>query len=327
MPDRDDDQLADIGLTGLAVMGQNLARNIARHGYPIVVHNRTKATTDAFINGLEGDDPLFAADAIEDFVSRLKKPRKIILMVKAGDPVDAVLDELLPLLDEGDIVIDGGNSFFQHTERRQAAVQRGRHQLPRRRHLRRRGGRAQRAQHHAGRRSRRVRAGRGHPHVDLGARGRRAVLPLDRSRRRRSLREDGPQRHRVRRHPADRRVLRPHAPRPRTVGGRAGEGLRTVERGRPRVVPHRDHQHRPGQAGSRYRPAPRRRHPRPGGAEGHRSLDRAGRPGARRPLTEHDDGGLRPLAVRTQGEAGAGVVTAERPGPHIGSHCRRSDID
>jgi 6-phosphogluconate dehydrogenase len=115
----DSERTADIGLTGLAVMGQNLARNIASHGYPIVVHNRTKATTDAFLAGLEGDDPLSAADSMEDFVGRLRKPRKIILMVKAGAPVDGVLDELLPFLDEGDIVIDGGNSFFQHTERRQ----------------------------------------------------------------------------------------------------------------------------------------------------------------------------------------------------------------
>ncbi|HSP37063.1 MAG TPA: NADP-dependent phosphogluconate dehydrogenase [Frankiaceae bacterium] len=123
MAARDDDQLATIGLTGLAVMGQNLARNIAAHGYPIVVHNRTQATTDAFIEGLEGDDPLTATDSMEDFVARLERPRKIILMVKAGAPVDGVLDELLPLLDEGDIVIDGGNSFFQHTERRQARCQ------------------------------------------------------------------------------------------------------------------------------------------------------------------------------------------------------------
>jgi 6-phosphogluconate dehydrogenase len=115
----ENDQLADIGLTGLAVMGQNLARNIASRGFSIVVHNRTRATTDAFIDGLEGDDPLSSASSMEELVGRLARPRKIILMVKAGAPVDGVLDELLPLLEEGDIVIDGGNSFFHDTIRRQ----------------------------------------------------------------------------------------------------------------------------------------------------------------------------------------------------------------
>ena len=115
----ENEQLADIGLTGLAVMGQNLARNIASRGFSVVVHNRTRATTDAFLDGLEGDDPLTGAGSLEELVGRLKRPRKIILMVKAGAPVDAVLEELMPLLEEGDIVIDGGNSFFQHTIARQ----------------------------------------------------------------------------------------------------------------------------------------------------------------------------------------------------------------
>ncbi len=110
---------AEIGLTGLAVMGQNLARNIASRGIPVVAHNRTQATTDAFLGGLEGDDPLTGAASLEEMVGRLTRPRKVILMVKAGAPVDAVLEDLLPLLEPGDIVIDGGNSFFRDTVSRQ----------------------------------------------------------------------------------------------------------------------------------------------------------------------------------------------------------------
>ncbi len=113
------EQMAEIGLTGLAVMGQNLARNIASRGIPVVAQNRTQATTDAFLNGLEGSDPLTGAGSLKEMVDRLARPRKVILMVKAGAPVDAVLDELLPLLEQGDIVIDGGNSFFRDTMRRQ----------------------------------------------------------------------------------------------------------------------------------------------------------------------------------------------------------------
>src|SRR4051794_13682803 len=110
---------ADIGLTGLAVMGQNLARNIASHGYRVVAHNRTKATTDAFVAGLRSDEPLTGVGTLTELVQALSRPRKIIIMVKAGRPVDAVLDELLPLLEPGDIVMDGGNSFFRDTVRRE----------------------------------------------------------------------------------------------------------------------------------------------------------------------------------------------------------------
>jgi 6-phosphogluconate dehydrogenase len=109
---------SQIGVTGLAVMGANLARNIARRGTPIAVHNRTDAKTKALIeeHGDEGD--FTAAYSNEDFVAALARPRKIIVMVKAGDPVDAVIEELAPLLDEGDILIDAGNSNFKDTSRR-----------------------------------------------------------------------------------------------------------------------------------------------------------------------------------------------------------------
>ena len=110
---------ANIGLTGLAVMGQNLARNIASRGFPIVVHNRSKARTDELMALISADEPITAADDLAGLVAALEPPRAVIIMVKAGAPVDAVLDELLPLLEPGDVVIDGGNSFFRDTIRRE----------------------------------------------------------------------------------------------------------------------------------------------------------------------------------------------------------------
>jgi 6-phosphogluconate dehydrogenase len=112
--------MAHIGVTGLAVMGANLARNIARHGVPTAVHNRTTARTKEFLeaHGHEGD--FTGAETVEEFVAALERPRRIIVMVKAGAPVDGVIAELTPLLDEGDIIIDAGNSHFPDTERRTA---------------------------------------------------------------------------------------------------------------------------------------------------------------------------------------------------------------
>lgn len=106
-----------IGLIGLAVMGENLARNIASRGYQIAVYNRTREKTEAFI--AQGySENLHATYSLREFVESLEVPRKIIIMVKAGAPVDAVIDELRPLLDRGDMIIDCGNSFYQDTERR-----------------------------------------------------------------------------------------------------------------------------------------------------------------------------------------------------------------
>src|SRR5215207_10998367 len=107
-----------IGVTGLAVMGANLARNIARRGTPTAVHNRTTAKMTEFINEYGDEGTFTAAESLEDFVAALERPRRIIVMVKAGKPVDAVIDELSPLLDEGDIIIDAGNSHFPDTVRR-----------------------------------------------------------------------------------------------------------------------------------------------------------------------------------------------------------------
>nr|WP_226370178.1 NADP-dependent phosphogluconate dehydrogenase [Pseudonocardia oceani] len=107
-----------IGVTGLAVMGANLARNIARRGVPIAVHNRTTAKTREFMEAYGSEGEFTAAETTEEFVAALEKPRRIIVMVKAGKPVDAVISELTPLLDEGDIIIDAGNSHFPDTRRR-----------------------------------------------------------------------------------------------------------------------------------------------------------------------------------------------------------------
>jgi 6-phosphogluconate dehydrogenase len=113
---------AQIGVTGLAVMGRNLARNLARHGYTVAVHNRSYAKTESLIAD-HGDEGTFVpSESVEDFVASLERPRKVIVMVKAGGPTDAVIDELVPLLDEGDIVIDAGNAHFPDTIRREAAL-------------------------------------------------------------------------------------------------------------------------------------------------------------------------------------------------------------
>jgi len=115
-----------IGVTGLAVMGANLARNIARRGTPTAVHNRTTARTTEFMQAYGHEGAFTAAESLEDLVAALEKPRRIVVMVKAGKPVDGVIDELAPLLDAGDIIIDAGNSHVADTTRRtQACAERG----------------------------------------------------------------------------------------------------------------------------------------------------------------------------------------------------------
>ena len=108
---------SDFGLIGLAVMGQNLVLNVESRGFQVSVYNRTTSVTDQFIADNPGKK-LVGSKTLEEFVESLASPRKIQIMVKAGGPVDAVIDQLVPLLDEGDIIIDGGNSLYTDTERR-----------------------------------------------------------------------------------------------------------------------------------------------------------------------------------------------------------------
>lgn len=106
------------GLIGLAVMGENLALNVERNGFPIAVYNRTSATTEKFIADRAQGKNVKATFSLEEFVQSLERPRKILIMVKAGAPVDAVMNQLKPLIQEGDMIIDGGNSLYTDTERR-----------------------------------------------------------------------------------------------------------------------------------------------------------------------------------------------------------------
>ncbi|PLS15342.1 phosphogluconate dehydrogenase (NADP(+)-dependent, decarboxylating) [Bacillus sp. M6-12] len=106
-----------IGVIGLAVMGKNLAFNIESRGYSISVYNRSREKTDEMMKEAEGKNVL-PTYTMEEFVASLEKPRKVLLMVKAGGPTDATIEQLKPLLEEGDIVIDGGNTFFKDTQRR-----------------------------------------------------------------------------------------------------------------------------------------------------------------------------------------------------------------
>jgi 6-phosphogluconate dehydrogenase len=109
---------SQFGVYGLAVMGQNLARNLASRKIPVAVYNRTAARTEEFTQRHGQEGPITGAREVRDFVAALARPRRILLMVKAGEPVDATIKELAPLLEEGDILIDGGNSHFVDTERR-----------------------------------------------------------------------------------------------------------------------------------------------------------------------------------------------------------------
>ena len=109
----------DIGLIGLAVMGENLVLNMESKGFSVAVYNRTTSVTEKFAQGRGAGKNFVAAKTLEEFVGALKRPRKAQIMVKAGAPVDAVIEQLIPLLEPGDIIIDGGNSLWTDTQRRE----------------------------------------------------------------------------------------------------------------------------------------------------------------------------------------------------------------
>ncbi|MFD7409741.1 NADP-dependent phosphogluconate dehydrogenase [Streptomyces sp. NPDC059866] len=113
---------AHIGVTGLGVMGRNLARNFARNGYTVAVHNRTTFRTQALIEEFGHEGSFLPAPTAEEFVASLQRPRRLMIMVQAGTATDAVIDEFAPLLEPGDLIIDGGNAHFGDTRRREAAL-------------------------------------------------------------------------------------------------------------------------------------------------------------------------------------------------------------
>lgn len=113
---------ADIGLIGLAVMGQNLVMNMNDHGFSVAVYNRTTRKVDDFMAGAAKDSRVIGCHSLEQLITSLKSPRKVMLMVKAGKVVDQFIEKIVPLLDQGDIIIDGGNSLFTDTVRRSRAL-------------------------------------------------------------------------------------------------------------------------------------------------------------------------------------------------------------
>ncbi len=115
---------ADIGVISLAVMGQNLILNMADHGFRVVAHNRSQDRVSEFLAGPAKDTGIVGASSLEELVARLNRPRKVLLMVRAGEPVDSLIEQLLPLLQAGDVLIDGGNSNYTDTNRRVETLRR-----------------------------------------------------------------------------------------------------------------------------------------------------------------------------------------------------------
>ena len=114
--------VADIALIGLAVMGQNIILNMNDNGFVVCAYNRTTSKVDDFLNNEAKGTKVVGAHSMQEMVQKLKKPRRVMMLVKAGSAVDAFIDQLVPLLDKGDIIIDGGNSEYQDSRRRCSAL-------------------------------------------------------------------------------------------------------------------------------------------------------------------------------------------------------------
>ncbi|MDQ8702549.1 NADP-dependent phosphogluconate dehydrogenase [Streptomyces sp. LHD-70] len=113
---------ADVGVIGLAVMGRNLARNFARHGFAVALYNRSEAKTHSLVEEFGHEGTFVGTESLNAFVGALTRPRRLVIMVQAGAPTDAVIEQLTPLLEPGDVIIDGGNAHFADTRRREAAL-------------------------------------------------------------------------------------------------------------------------------------------------------------------------------------------------------------
>ena len=112
----------EFGMIGLGVMGENLSMNVERNGFSVAVYNRELDWTDKFINGAGKGKKIVGTKSFEEFAKSLKRPRRMMMMIKAGQPVDWTIDQIKPFLEPGDIIIDGGNSWFEDTVRREAAL-------------------------------------------------------------------------------------------------------------------------------------------------------------------------------------------------------------
>ena len=308
------EQTADIALIGLAVMGQNLILNMNDHGYTVVAFNRTVSKVDEFLNdAAKGRKTIIGAHSIEEMVGLLKRPRKIMLMVKAGKAVDDFIGTAAALPGAGRPDYRWRQlAFPRHHPAHEGPGEQG-PAVHRNGRFGRRGRRALRPLDDAGRQSPGLAAGEGYfpGHLRQDARG-RALLRLDGRGWRRPFRQDGPQRHRIRRHAAHLRSL--PAPQGRPGHGQRGDaqGVRRVEPRRPGQLPDPDHARHSGLQGRerRVRGGPDPRYGRP---EGHRQVDQRllARPGHARDADRRS--GVRALPERHEGRPRGRVQDSERP--------------
>ena len=302
---------AQIGVTGLAVMGSNIARNFAHHGYTVALHNRSIAKTDALLKEHGSEGKFVRSETIPEFLAALEKPRRVLIMVKAGDPTDAVINELADAMEEGDIIIDGGNALYTDTIRREKAMrERGLHFV-----------------------------GAGISGGEEGALNGPSIMPGGPAESYKSL---GPLLEEISAHVdgvpccthigpdgsghfvkmvhngieySDMQLIGEAYQLLRDglgqVRGRDRRRLHRMEQGRPGQLPRRDHRRGAAPDRRQDRQAAGRRHPRRGRAEGHRPLDRQVRTRPRRPRHRHRRGGVRPRAVgfghSAQGDDGSGI--------------------